>query len=257
MSKAKSDERTGIVAVTGASRGLGAAIALELAERGFLVGCLSRRGQGPEDLEVPAGLRSRMVHESCDVTDGAGVARALARLSEQPGGLRAVVNNAGVHKLGPSKDFTTEDFEWLLQTNAVGTFTVCREAYPHLLASGGGAIINIGSFFERLGVPGNACYSASKAAVGALTRALATEWARDCIAVINVAPGYIETDLNRDYLNRPDVKAYFERRVPIGRPAQPEEVAGFVASLLSETSMLLTGETIYLDGGHSIDHGRI
>lgn len=257
MSKAKSTQRAGIVAVTGASRGLGAAIALELAGRGFGVGCLSRRGRGPEDLEVPAKLKSRMVHETCDVTDGAGVAGALARLAEQPGGLRAVVNNAGVHKLGPSKDFTTEDFEWLLRTNAAGTFAVCREAYPHLVASGGGTIVNIGSFFERIGAPGNACYSASKAAVGALTRALATEWARDGIAVIDVAPGYIETDLNRDYLKRPEVKAYFARRVPLGRPSRPAEVARFVAGLLSESAMLLTGQTIFLDGGHSIDHGRI
>ncbi len=265
MTMATAGEMTGnkaeygddLVAVTGASRGLGASIAVELAKAGFRVGCLSRRGAGVESIEVPGGLQERMINLACDVTDQDGIARSLVTLDGERGGLRCLINNAGIHRLGSSARFGNEDFEQILRTNVIGTFAMCRAAYPYLCARGGGAIINIGSFFDRLGVPRNTAYGASKAALGSITRSLAAEWARDGIAVINVAPGYIETDLNHDYLARDEVKAYFARRVSIARPGQPEEVADFIVRLLGGDLTLLTGQTIYLDGGHAIDHGRI
>jgi NAD(P)-dependent dehydrogenase (short-subunit alcohol dehydrogenase family) len=129
----------------------------------------------------------------------------------------------------------------------------CREAYPHL-AKAGGSIINIGSFFDRMGVPNNLAYCASKAAVGAITRCLAVEWAKDKIRVIDVAPGYIETDLNREHLARDKVQAWMKSRIPVGRPGTPDEVARLVAALLVEDIPFMTGETIYLDGGHGMNH---
>lgn len=257
MSEKQADNANGFVAVTGANRGLGAALALALAEAGFAVACLSRQGKGVEALEVADEARARMIDIVCDVTDQDSIKRAFEALDKEAGGLRHLINNAGIHRVGPSKRFSNEDFEDILQTNVIGAFAMCRAAYPYLRARGGGGIVNIGSFFDRIGVPQNTAYAASKAALGSISRSLAAEWARDRIYVVNVAPGYIETDIARDYLARAEVKAYFARRVPIARPSQPEEVADFIVRLLAGDLTLLTGETIYLDGGHGIDHGRV
>jgi NAD(P)-dependent dehydrogenase (short-subunit alcohol dehydrogenase family) len=197
----------GVIAVTGASRGLGAAISLELARRGFVVGCLSRRGRGPEDVAVPADVAPRLINLTS-----------------------------------------------VMRTNATAVLAVCREAYPHLVARGGGIIVNLGSFFDKLGVPRNLAYSASKAAVGAITRCLAVEWAPRGITVVNVAPGYVETDFNREFLGRPEVQEFLRRRIPVRRTGTATEVARLVAMLFTEQIGYLTGETIYADGGHGIAH---
>ena len=125
----------------------------------------------------------------------------------------------------------------------------CREAYPHLKETGDSLIVNIGSFFDKLAVAENLAYCASKAAVGAITRCLASEWAKDGIKVLDIAPGYIETELNRDFLANEKVRSWLKRRVPMGRPGTANEVARLVGALYSEKIGFLTGETIYMDGG--------
>lgn len=248
--------KSGLVAVTGASRGLGAAMTTSLLRRGFRVAAISRSGAEPADVPEDSALRQRLLVLACDVNNDDELARCFGELASKPGGLRAVINNAGVHTSGASAEFSSVDFEAMLRTNAMAVFSVCREAYPYL-KKGGGVVINIGSVFESLGAAQNACYSASKAAAGALTRSLASEWARDDIAVINVAPGYVETDMNRQYLHREDVKAYFRRQTPLGRPARPSEIGELVGALLEANLMLLTGQTLRADGGHSIAHGHV
>lgn len=124
-----------------------------------------------------------------------------------------------------------------------------RPSSQRLRKSGEGLIVNIGSFFDRLAVAENVAYCASKAAVGAITRCLASEWAKDGIRVLDVAPGYIETELNRDFLGTEKVKSWINRRVPVGRPGCVSEVARLVGALFSEQIGFLTGETIYIDGG--------
>ncbi len=247
-------KKRGIIAVTGASRGLGASSALELARRGFKVACLTRAGKGIEELPVPKRLAKSIIAERCDVTDEQSVARALGAAAKRGGGLAGVLNNAGYHTRGPSAELATEDFEAVQRTNVTGVFIVAREAYPLLVEGGGGMIVNMGSFFDRLGVPQNLAYAASKAAVGAITRCLAVEWATQGITVINVAPGYIETNLNREFLSRPSVRDYLIQRIPAGRPGTPEEVARLVAALFEEALHFMTGETIYMDGGQTIAH---
>jgi NAD(P)-dependent dehydrogenase (short-subunit alcohol dehydrogenase family) len=238
----------GAIAVTGSSRGIGAAIAVELAARGFTVACLSRGGGLPD--KAPAS--GKFVSAQCDVTDEASVRAAFADIVKQVGTLRGLVNNAGVHRETDSETLATADFEDLMRTNVTSVMMVSREAYPHLKAAGGGRIVNIGSFFDRIGVARNLAYCASKAAVGAITRCLATEWARDGITVMNVAPGYILTDLNRDTLTDEKFLRWLKGRSPVGRPGTREEVARLVASLYSEDNAFLTGETIYLDGGQAM-----
>ncbi|MCZ6557226.1 MAG: SDR family NAD(P)-dependent oxidoreductase [SAR324 cluster bacterium] len=247
-------KRQGIIAVTGASRGLGASSALELARRGFTVACLTRAGKGIEEVPVPKRLAPRIIAERCDVTDEHSVARALAAAAQRGGGLAGVLNNAGYHIRGPSAELATEDFEAVQRTNVTGVFVVAREAHPLLLANGGGMIVNMGSFFDRLGVPQNLAYAASKAAVGAITRCLAVEWAAQGITVINVAPGYIETNLNREFLSRPAVREYLLPRIPVGRLGTPREVARLVAALFEEKLHYMTGETIYMDCAQTIAH---
>jgi len=105
-----------------------------------------------------------------------------------------------------------------------------------------------------MGVPDNLAYCASKAAVGAMTRCLAVEWAKDSIRVLNVAPGYIATDLNEDYLARDKVKAWLASRIPTGGPGATQDVAALVTSLITGAIPYLTGETIYLDGGQGMNH---
>ncbi|MDB5864398.1 MAG: short-chain dehydrogenase [Betaproteobacteria bacterium] len=244
------EQRT--IAVTGASRGIGAAIALELARRGFRVACLTRKGAGPE-AAAAAGLAGRFVNRACDVNDEASMRAALAAVAAE-GVLHGLVNNAGIHLDAPSQEMETAMYERVMQTNATAVFTTCREAYPYLARAGGATIVNIGSFFDKVGVKRNLAYCASKAAVGAMTRCLAVEWASKGIRVIDVAPGYVVTDLNRESLERGPVREYIDKRIPGRRPGTAEEVAKLVASMYSEDIPFLTGETIYIDGGQGMAH---
>jgi NAD(P)-dependent dehydrogenase (short-subunit alcohol dehydrogenase family) len=227
----------GQVIVTGASRGIGEAIAIELDRRGFDVVALSRSGRSP----VGVGI-------VCDMTDESSIASAIAGIGER-GPIIGLVNNAGAHEARPSAELSLSEFETCIRLNASAVLIACREAYPYLRKSGEGLIVNIGSFFDRLAVSENLAYCASKAAVGAITRCLASEWAKDGIRVLDVAPGYIETDLNRDFLANEKVRSWLKQRVPVGRPGNTGEVARLVGALFSEKIGFLTGETIYVDGG--------
>jgi NAD(P)-dependent dehydrogenase (short-subunit alcohol dehydrogenase family) len=180
--------------------------------------------------------------------------RAALKAVAKGAGLHGLVNNAGIHLDGPSHELDTATYERVMQTNATAVFTACREAYPHLVAAGAGTIVNIGSFFDKIGVKRNLAYCASKAAVGAITRCLAVEWASKGIRVLDVAPGYVVTDLNRDSLERGPVRDYIEKRIPGRQPGTVEHIARLVGAIYSEDIAFLTGETIYIDGGQGIAH---
>lgn len=244
---------TPFIVVTGASRGIGATIAVNLARAGFEVGCLSRSGKLPEFSNESAEVQQRCHAIACDVADAAAIKSAfesIAKLTD--GAIAGLVNNAGLHTDGLSATLSAEAFNSLMHVNATSMLLVSQAAYPLLQANEGGTIVNIGSFYDKLGVKGNLAYCASKAAVGAITRCLAVEWAGDNISVINVAPGYVVTDLNREFLESGSLHKHLQRRIPRGSPAQPGEIADLVTSLLQVKSSFLTGETIYLDGGQSL-----
>jgi NAD(P)-dependent dehydrogenase (short-subunit alcohol dehydrogenase family) len=231
-----------VIAVTGASRGIGAAIAAELVRRGFAVGSLTRKAIGV-DGTLPI---------ACDVNDEESLKQAFKTLADKTGRIDGLVNNAGVHLYGKSAELPTARYEEVMDTNARSVFLCSREAYPYL-ARAGGTIVNIGSFFDKLGVKQNLAYCASKAAVGAITRCLAVEWAAKGIRVLDVAPGYIETELNAEAMKGP-LRAFLASRIPGKRPGTAAQVARLVASLFGEDNAFLTGETIYLDGGQGMAH---
>ena len=245
--------KTKVIAVTGASRGIGAAIAVELAHRGFTVACLTRKGKGPE-VQGAKALAAQFVDVACDVTDEASLKAAFAAVVAKTGALNGLVNNAGIHLDGASHELATGTYEKVMATNATAVFAACREAYPHLVKSGGGSIVNIGSFFDKLGVKRNVAYCASKAAVGAITRCLAVEWANRGIRVIDVAPGYIVTDLNREAMTSGPLADYLKKRIPSGTTGKTSDVAKLVGALFAEDMPFLSGETIYIDGAQGINH---
>lgn len=243
----------GCIVVTGASRGIGAAIAEVLARAGFMVACLSRRAVLPEREHADDEVRARWIPASCDITDPASVAHAfemVARASPVP--IVGLVNNAGVHLEGKSETFSVADFELVMTTNATSVLTTSQIAFPYLRDAGSSTIVNIGSFFDKLGVKRNLAYCASKAAVGAITRCLAVEWASKGVRVLNVAPGYIVTDMNREEMSSGPLRAFLEKRIPGGQPGSADDVAQLVASLFALPGRYLTGETLYMDGGQGM-----
>jgi len=244
-------ERNKIIVVIGGNRGIGAAIVVALLDHGFRVACLSRKGEAPEGLAEDCA--QRCISLRCDVTDAASIREAFVQASGH-GEIGGMVNSAGIHAMGPSHSFTPDQFLVVLQTNAVGMFSACQEIHPYLAGKKGALIVNIGSFFDKLGVPGNAAYCASKAAVGAVTRCLAVEWAPLNIRVVNVAPGYIDTDMARAQMGDESFRKYLARRIPGGSIGAPEDVGDLVGAMFANDIRFLTGETIYVDGAQSIAH---
>ncbi|KVA52961.1 short-chain dehydrogenase [Burkholderia cepacia] len=242
------------IVVTGASRGIGAAIAHALAEQGHYVACLSRSGALPSFPDARPKVSAHWLPRTADVTRPEDLARVLGELSKEGWRIVGLVNNAGFHIDAPSAELPLDQWHQVMDMNATSVVSACQAAYPHLVSAGNALIVNIGSFFDKLGVKRNLAYCASKAAVGAITRCLAVEWASKGIRVINVAPGYIQTDLNAHMITEGPLADYLEKRIPRGRPGTAEEVGALVATLFTQGIAFLTGETIYVDGGQGIAH---
>jgi NAD(P)-dependent dehydrogenase (short-subunit alcohol dehydrogenase family) len=239
---------SGGVLVTGASRGIGAAIAVELAARGTVVGCVSRSG------DVPAGAADhgdRLLPYACDVTDHARVREVVEEFAGATNGLAGLVNNAGGHADCAAADVTPEAFTAMFEANCVSALVFAQAARPHLARSGG-VIVGMGSFFDKSGAQGSLAYAASKAALASVNRTLAVEWGHDGISTFTIAPGYIHTDLNAEWLADPETRAKVERRIPLRRIGEAGEVGRLVAALITEHVGFLTGTTIYLDGGQGV-----
>jgi NAD(P)-dependent dehydrogenase (short-subunit alcohol dehydrogenase family) len=240
-----------IALVTGASGGLGRHFALTLAGAGAKVVLAARRTE--QTAAAAAEIQSRggtAAAVSMDVTDEVSVKRAFAETSERLGLPNIVVNNSGITKNEPALELTVADWDQVLDTNARGAFLVSRAAARALIAAKtGGSIINVASILG-LRVAGHvAPYSASKAALLQLTRSLALEWARYNIRVNAIAPGYIETDLNRDFFSSEAGLALINR-IPQRRLGRAEELDGALLLLASDASAYVTGSTLVVDGGH-------
>jgi NAD(P)-dependent dehydrogenase (short-subunit alcohol dehydrogenase family) len=232
------------VFVTGGSSGIGAAIASEFAASGYIVGCASRRGTVPFDVE-------HVVPISMDVVDDQAVRREFKSFAELYG-LVGLVNAAGAHQAAPSADLDLGALRDAIELNLVSAVRLAQLARPYLEAGGGGFIANIGSFYASRGVPRSLAYSAAKAALASVTRTLAVEWARMGISVVNFAPGYVETELNSSALADSAVRERVTRRIPVRRVGTAHEVGRLVARMLDTRCQFLTGETIAIDGGQGV-----
>ncbi|GAA4264269.1 SDR family NAD(P)-dependent oxidoreductase [Dactylosporangium darangshiense] len=235
-----------VALVAGASRGIGRGIALELAERGARVVGTSRDGDQAHELARLLGTPLCVL----DVTDPMSVQQAIGTITETLGPVRALVNNAGVNVPAPFLDVAVKDWDRILTTNARGPFltsqAVARTLHAHRL---GGAIVFVGSQAGLVGIEERAAYCASKAALLGLTRVMAIELAAFDITANCVAPTFVETELTRSTLARPDMRDRFLSRVPAQRFARVEDVVGAVSFLLSEQSRMITGQALAVDGG--------
>ncbi len=240
------------IVVTGASRGIGAQAALALAAAGRTVACLSRSGGLPAGADAAAA--AHLFGVACDVTRPGAMKAALDEVAARGHPIAGLVNNAGVHLDAPSASASLDHYDTVMATNATSVLLGCQAAYPHLVAAGGGLILNMGSFFDKLGVKRNLAYCASKAAVAAMTRCLAVEWAGEGIRVLTLAPGYIHTDLNHEAMTEGPLRAYLDKRIPGRQPGTAAEVGRFIAALFTLDARFLTGETIYLDGAQGVAH---
>ncbi|MFG1223590.1 glucose 1-dehydrogenase [Xanthobacter wiegelii] len=239
--------------VTGASGGLGAYFASRLAASGAKVALAARRAEACAALanEINAA-GGTAIAVALDVTDPASAPAAVAATVKAFGGLDILVNNAGVTGTTPLMDETAEDFGRIIDTNLKGSFLVAQAAARAMAeAKSGGSIINVASILG-LRVAGQvAAYAASKAALVQLTKSMALEWARHSIRANALCPGYVETDLNRDFFATEAGQALV-RRIPTRRLGALADLEGPLLFLSSDASAYVTGTTLVVDGGHLV-----
>ena len=242
-----------VALVTGASRGIGRAIALSLGAAGADVACCARsQEQVEETADQIRGQGGRAGSFRLDVTQALEVERAVREVEEALGPVDILVNNAGITLEKKTVEVTDDEWEHVLTTNLTSMFRLARRVAPGMIARGSGKIINIGSMYGALGVPRYAAYCASKAAVEALTRSLGAEWARHGIQVNCLAPGYMNTDIPRQAMADEKKRTLFLSKVPARRIGEPEEAGPLAVYLASAASNFMTGQTVYLDGGQTI-----
>ena len=237
-----------VALVTGAADGIGWATARAFAEAGYRVVLADLRAEAAASRALELGPDHLGL--GCDVAAEADVVRLLAEVRDRCGGLDAVVNNAGIGSPHvPTVEQSAEAFERVLRIHLSGTFLVSREAYK-LLAHHGGAIVNISSIAGLGGLPRRNAYGAAKAGIAAMTRSMACEWAASSVRVNAVAPGYVETALVRQLASEGSVDtAKLRRRIPMGRLAQPKEIAAAIVFLCSPAASYITGTVLSVDGG--------
>jgi NAD(P)-dependent dehydrogenase (short-subunit alcohol dehydrogenase family) len=251
-----------VALVTGASRGIGRAIAQGLAEAGASI-ALSSRTQD-DLLKAAEEIRALGAHAEAFPTDVSRVAEVQALVRDvlaRMGQLDILVNVAGVNRRRPSTEITEEDWDTVLNLNLKGLFFTSQAVGRYWIGShrfaaehnrGKGKIINIGSIAGEMGSRRRAPYTASKSGVPGVTRTLAVEWAAENICVNCVAPGYIETELTKPLFDDPTFSATFHNRVPMGRRGYPVDLVGPAVFLAAPASDYLTGQTIVVDGGFRI-----
>jgi NAD(P)-dependent dehydrogenase (short-subunit alcohol dehydrogenase family) len=239
-----------VALITGASKGLGKAMALALGEAGARLALVSR---DPQKLgETAAAARASGAEAevfAADVADEKQVRQIEKDVIATFGRLNILVNNAGVNLRKKITEFTLEEWQRVMDTNLTSVFLMCRSFVPHMKGQGYGRILNMTSIMSHVSLPERAVYSASKAGLLGLTRALALELAPEAITVNGISPGPFATEMNTTLMQNPEINQFFMSRVALGRWGRIEEIGKLAVYLCSEDAGFITGTDIVIDGG--------
>ena len=236
--------------VTGSSQGIGLALAKGLSDAGAQI---VLNGRDPAKLAEAASQFAKSVQIlNFDVTDHGAARSAIDGFEAEHGAIDILVNNAGMQHRGPLEEFPEDAFERLLKTNISSVFNVGQAAARHMIKRGRGKIINIASVQTALARPSIAPYTATKGAVGNLTKGMATDWAKYGLQCNAIAPGYFDTPLNAALVADPEFSAWLQKRTPAGRWGKVEELVGACIFLSSDASTFVNGHILYVDGGITV-----
>jgi len=244
----KLKDRTAVI--TGASKGLGRAMALALAAEGARVALVSRDREkltAVADEVTAAGGRATVF--TADVTSEEDVRRVESEILAVYEKVNILINNAGVNVRKPVVDFTLEEWRKVMDTNVTAAFLMCRSFVPAMTGQGYGRILNMTSIMSHVSLPGRIAYSTSKTALLGMTRTLALELASEQITVNGISPGPFGTEMNKPLMENPEINAQFMANIPLGRWGKVEEIGQLALYLCSEDAGFITGTDILIDGG--------
>ena len=247
----KEHDLTGKVAViTGASKGLGKAMALALGGAGANLALVSRDLEQLNSVKLAveaAGGRAETFQ--ADISEEENVRQLESDVMKAFNGVHILINNAGINLRKQLIEFSPEEWRRVLDTNLTSVFLMCRSFVPHMKGAGYGRIINMTSIMSHVSLPGRSAYSASKTALLGLTRALALELAPESITVNGISPGPFATEMNTPLMQNPELNQQFLLKIPVGRWGRVEEIGQLALYLCSEAAGFLTGTDIVIDGG--------
>jgi 3-oxoacyl-[acyl-carrier protein] reductase len=242
-----------VVIITGGAKGIGAATAEEFVRRDWRVAMLDLTFD--ERPKVPSDASRVLVLET-DVCDRGSVQQSIDKAAKHFGRIDALVNNAGIQRWSSLEDMEIDTWRKVMETNFFGSLFCMSAAGKHMVTQGAGAIVNVLSIMAERGAPMRGPYSASKAALQAVTRTAAVEWGKKGIRVNGIGPGYIETPLMTEYFESGQIdKCALEALIPLGRVGRPAEIAKVIYFLASDDSSYVTGQTVFVDGGFLSNSG--
>lgn len=238
-----------VAVVTGATRGLGKAMAIALAEAGADIALIQRTETDRSTKEEVEALGRRCEIVLCDLADIQQVKQVMEKVEEKFGKIDILVNNGGIQRRSPAVDFSEEDWDAVLDVNLKSVFILCQQAGKRMVKQGRGKIINIASLLSFQGGITVPAYAAAKGGVAQLTKALANEWAAHGVNVNALAPGYMDTEMNDGLKQNETRSRQILERIPAARWGKPEDMKGAVIFLASPASDYIHGQVLAIDGG--------